>query len=451
MTLPDHLADLVQPTPSGTAKLLAAWDGLSVESHMQLLNAIFPPNSRPGYHQFGILNKALSSPNAYIRYLAARQVKNTYNDEAQLKKVVEADPDLLVRHALLEQTGAVFLASDPSMFFALPHEARLAKVRLLTDHGRTIATLIAYAVDYMLPTAQVSERELHELLTDYLGKTSFIERYVAHSNFVDYYDLSRDIEALWRLVPKVPSEVTYVLLQHLPEKVGPYGCIPQDVLDGMDGHQLQTLFWRADIGLAEFRREKFFVVESDVQKSYADNDLYYAAVSCLDISNADFSRVLSQPEEIRVKMFEALSMAANNLRLCVYQAVHDELIYSKCDEYFFFSRVERGREERLTQLTGHKRERELLELKLYHLAKAVVDDGGCSLHGYLAFMAPYVEPGRIWATFCKFVDAWERHGNKHAMRRLPILWEIENSSAYDEEDVNPDPIPDKTRQANYWN
>ena len=36
-TIATHLEPLIEPTPSGVAKLLAAWDGLSTESQMAVL------------------------------------------------------------------------------------------------------------------------------------------------------------------------------------------------------------------------------------------------------------------------------------------------------------------------------------------------------------------------------------------------------------------------------
>jgi len=38
--LPEHLKELIQPTPSGVDKLLAAWDGLSVETQLLILSII---------------------------------------------------------------------------------------------------------------------------------------------------------------------------------------------------------------------------------------------------------------------------------------------------------------------------------------------------------------------------------------------------------------------------
>ena len=91
--LPDHLARLLQPTPSGAAKLIAAWDGLSMESQMMLLTAL-ERTDFPGYLADRILVKALESENDYVRYLAVRKlytsdtstaIKKRIDDEKQAK------------------------------------------------------------------------------------------------------------------------------------------------------------------------------------------------------------------------------------------------------------------------------------------------------------------------------------------------------------------------------
>ena len=71
--LPEHLAGLLQPTPSGVVKLVAAWDGLSMESQMMLLTAL-ERTDFPGYLADRILTKALDSENAYVRYLAVKKL-----------------------------------------------------------------------------------------------------------------------------------------------------------------------------------------------------------------------------------------------------------------------------------------------------------------------------------------------------------------------------------------
>ena len=71
--LPDHLAPLLEPTPSGAAKLVAAWDGLNTESQILILTAL-DTAGLPAYLNEKVRIKALDSANAYVRYLAARRL-----------------------------------------------------------------------------------------------------------------------------------------------------------------------------------------------------------------------------------------------------------------------------------------------------------------------------------------------------------------------------------------
>lgn len=62
-TLPPYLMDLLDPTPHGAAKLLAAWDGLTMESQMQVLFAM-KTATYPQHLAKRVIEKALNSPNA---------------------------------------------------------------------------------------------------------------------------------------------------------------------------------------------------------------------------------------------------------------------------------------------------------------------------------------------------------------------------------------------------
>ena len=265
-SIPTHLQELLQPTPSGTAKLLAAWDGLTPETQIAVL-AAKKQQRGPAYLYQQIIEKALTSDNAFVRYTAAREINLSDRDErnSDLKRQIDNDPEPLVRYAHLETEWTISDSEidDPETFFALPHEARLAKVRRLTGSGKEVAKLISYAVNHQLKDGRVSEVELFEILTDYLNKPEFKESYVERQRSYDGFarvQSSKDIEALWELVLKVPENLSHVIIEHLPESAGLGSDIPKQVLEGMSDRQLQTLFYRADIGLDKFRKKKFFEI-----------------------------------------------------------------------------------------------------------------------------------------------------------------------------------------------
>ncbi|MGE0824695.1 MAG: hypothetical protein AB7G75_07185 [Candidatus Binatia bacterium] len=163
-TLSPYLMDLLSPTPSGVTKLLAVWEDLDVETQIQVLISLDEAGF-PIYLEQKVRRKALDSPNAYIRYLAARELRFSYNDgeeEKTLKNRITVDPDPLVKYCLLENEFN-FLdenIKNPELFFNLPHEARLAKIRQLSGSGEAIASLISYATDNYLEQGRVSEIEL---------------------------------------------------------------------------------------------------------------------------------------------------------------------------------------------------------------------------------------------------------------------------------------------------
>jgi len=182
--LPAYLKELLHPTPSGVAKLIAVWDGLNTESQILVLTEL-KKFKGPAYLADKIWIKAFDSSNPYVRYLAARVFHFSEDDSDEnkaLKKRIDEDPDPLVRHCLLEREWRLLGSSeirDPDRFFKLPHEARLAIVRRLieTGSGERIAALISHAVDHQLKAGEVSEIELFEILSDYVNKAEFRARY----------------------------------------------------------------------------------------------------------------------------------------------------------------------------------------------------------------------------------------------------------------------------------
>ena len=56
--LPEHLVPLLEPTPSGAAKLVAVWDGLNTESQILILTRL-ETTGMPSYLNEKVRVKAL--------------------------------------------------------------------------------------------------------------------------------------------------------------------------------------------------------------------------------------------------------------------------------------------------------------------------------------------------------------------------------------------------------
>jgi hypothetical protein len=176
--------------PGARLKLLAAWDGPPVDLQVGLLDA---PRGLPRE----LALKAMASPNAYVRYLAAGRAYDfwsyeirhrpkgdggaaaTGEDTTQLWRDVAArvrdDPDPLVRHAWAERAGWPYQRGiDDSLldaFLQQPLEARLAKLRGTVlrlwsgERAEGFARLVRRAVTGGL----IPEHEVVTMVNEYLG------------------------------------------------------------------------------------------------------------------------------------------------------------------------------------------------------------------------------------------------------------------------------------------
>lgn len=433
-SVPDHIAPLLQPTPSGAMKLLAAWDGLGTETQILVLEDLqkshFPPTSfsswsdYPAYLAEKVWKKALESPNSYVRYLAARKFYFRDDDDGEKKAIkqrIQEDPDGMVRYVLFEKWlwGDAYLR-DPKRFFDLPQEARLAAVRYLSGAGKTMATLIGYAADHLLPNGTVTEDELHEIVSDYVKKPAFQDYYLRDRNIYNgwlSYSLNQEVEALWRVTLKVPFFVQGLLVENLPPPDIVNYDIPEDVLEQLADPALEILLWRSDVHLRDLREKIFF--EADETR----DDLKYAACSHhFDLSREEFASILAKPEKERVRYLNGL-VWAQDLSLCFLYAVHDVLLAA--DDTTYAWDAYKTLRKKLPLLRGLEREEQIRELRLYLLAKQVVPwekkEKGYPLPDELAFLAESIVPGDTWGTFMAFCNSWWGGVTYGCYRKLPGL------------------------------
>lgn len=89
--IPSFLRPLTQPTPSGVAKLLAAWDGLQNESKIQILTYFNKLSNIefPEYLHDQVRLRALCSDVPYIRYLAS---PGPYSSNKEMLERIANDP-----------------------------------------------------------------------------------------------------------------------------------------------------------------------------------------------------------------------------------------------------------------------------------------------------------------------------------------------------------------------
>ena len=424
--LPEHLVPLLEPTPSGAAKLVAVWDGLNTESQILILTRL-ETAGLPAYLNEKVRIKALDSANAYVRYLAARRLYFGTEDTKEKKGVkqrIEEDPDPLVRYCLLESSWGLFGRdmADADAFFALPQEARLAKVRSLSGSGEEMANLIGYAVDHQLKEGKVSAIEVFEILSDYINKTEFKKHYGPDNESYDgliEFGRGKDVDALWRLALKVPEVVSHILIANLPPGAGLSSGIPEDVLSGMNDGQMITLFKRDDIDLRDLRRKVFF------QAGAKQNELKDAAISCnFDLDYTEFAGILIREKNEAGKIINDLTHA-RSLSLCLYEAIYDVVLNGGVGEALDAEFARKAFDRRLEQLKGSKRKQQLRDLNLYQLAKQAVPwqkgETGCLPSEELDFLSKAVVEGDTWRTFIAY--------SKILAENTPNSWKLEKHLA----------------------
>jgi hypothetical protein len=441
--LPAHLAPLLEPTPSGVAKLVAAWDGLNTESQMLILMAL-ETAGLPTYLTEKVRIKALDSATAYIRYLGARRLYFSGDDTEEKKAVkqrVDQDPDPLVRYCLLESSWGLLRRdlADADAFFALPHGARLAKVRSLHGSGEAMASLIGHAVDHQSKEGKVSAIELFEILSDYVNKTEFKKHYGSDNESYDGLTeqlRGKDIDALWRLALKVPEGISHILIENLPPGAGLSSGIPDDVLSGMSDGQLTTLFSREDIQLKELRKKVFFEAGDE------RGEVKGAAIRYnFDLDYAEFGAILALPKSEAGQILSELT-CAHNLSLCLYKAIYDVLLESDVGDPYYAEFASNAFDQRLEQLKGSEREKQLRDSNLYWLATQAVPwkkgKEGYRPSGELEFLSKAVVEGDTWGTFVAYSKVRAEHSpdSRTLEKYLATINETDEDEAdrLDEED-----------------
>lgn len=455
--LPTYLLPLLEPRPCGEAKLLAAWDGLCTEHQILLLDSL----GKEGHLNWTrkIRAKALTTPNAYVRYLAARGFcpsdKNA--DDLAVNNRISEDPEPLVRYAPLEGSALSLPRelSNPEAFFALPQEGRLALMRSL-PFAHDVPAIIRRAIQTVLPGGAMTEDDLAELLLEYVTNVEFASYYrpeylIPYDGWAEH-ERGKDIEALWELVPDLPKRASSVLICHLPEQSGINSGIPKAVLNGMADWQLTMLFRREDIDL-EYRKKVFF--EHGPTKgstdSYAVDSLIHAAISHnFDLAPAEFAEILKKPEKERTKALVDLAQFARDLSLCIFQAIEDVLGNDSCSSEAAED-ARQAKESRFAALKGEERESQLVMLRLYEYAKGAApwkhEETGCLPSGEAGFLEEHVIRGDTWGTFLAFVGAWEarpwnaeKQRLDEALRRAsPFMekwWGTEDEDSWDDSEEN---------------
>ena len=281
-----ELTALFDGTPLAVERVVAIWPGLTVVEKATLLPCLLEKRGALNYasHRDRLLDLALADNNDFIRYLAARHVyepreESSADEQARYAKT-QNDASPLVRFNRTEIRAMKWLDYEPEAFWAAAPSWRLAAVTGVKHAGEEFSKLLAYATDNLLPEGKVSEQEMVDVTLQYLTWETVANR--LEETFSDGwadYKAGKSLTALWELVPRVPRQVAFALLNNLPEEGGLSGGVGGNVLDTLDKHQKSALLYRDDFRLFGWRAE---IYEKDT-----DQDARFAALSHPDFHLKD--------------------------------------------------------------------------------------------------------------------------------------------------------------------
>lgn len=284
-----YLQELIQDRESSRLKLLAAWDGLSIEAQIKILNTV-----KQIPHQLKL--KALSSPNDYVRYLVAEHFcfsgLREKNEEKELFEKISTDKNVIIRFTQSQsqkiydseknEYGHIVAVLKPENFFAMTKEEQILYFsKCSIREGDEIAAIIEWGLN----NNAVEEIHLDNLIIECAANFEKFEPFI-----YDYdYSGNKGLEALWKLLPKLGlTKSAKYLIWSLPPEILGSNKISDEVLNSLDSKLLIELLNRQDVYLCDFRKK---IVFSSIGE-YSEEDRIAAASIHLDLTKDNINNLI---------------------------------------------------------------------------------------------------------------------------------------------------------------
>jgi hypothetical protein len=380
------LDELCAETPSGAEKRRAAWAGLSEQSQMEILLAL---SAGQRVVPVDLLGLAGASPNAFVRYLAARAHRIIDSDDTTQRDTfarLDADRVPLVAFARHENSWT-WGYGDP---VAAPQQQRLAMLRgTKPPNPEQFALFVLQAL-----AAGVPENELLGCVVEYVRNplASDVGELpdTATGTFRSRYAAMRP---LWHLLGKLPPRIARELCRALPAPSSPGEEENLEaVLSELDDRILSTLLIRDDLKLRHLRRR---IVMSDKAREEA---LIAIAASSLELDDEEFGELLTRRPQRAVWMTRSRGLAPVQLAaLAGYFAAHADSQPRPAGAWAVATL-----KERLGRMTPEARRRVRAELRLLELARQALPWDGRpgsvdAFPSHLGLLAQHVVAGDTWA------------------------------------------------------
>jgi len=438
MDLPLHLADFADGLPLSLVRLYETWPHLPFSDKVTLLNHLLHGKRRRGAlwlteQEIRLRSLAMDDPNPYIRHLGVKgfsvgwfppneQPSSRHALETAFQARIDADTSPIVRHGNNIGGLGISRLSDATEFWQRAHPVRLGDVTGAEGVGEEIAKILLHATTTLIPQGHVSEREVLEVLLQYLGEGERLKgefeqtQKYARENWDGYADYTsrKDIKALWAALPQLTPAIRGPLLEALPVRKDIFEeAEVRAVLMQLGKHEITHLLYRHDVAFPTLRREYF----------ECDDDALQSAAICtpsFEFLDEDLVRFQYRSEDSRevgkqkVRALGHLIQACPSMTLAQLEAVKDMFDALPDTLTRLFGPMESAEarqaiKQKQSKMSKGQLGREVRDLRIYALARQCAPfDGenslGC-LEGPLAPLKDQIMTGDTWATYLRFKQA----------------------------------------------
>ena len=339
--IPKYLEELVKPTPLSVARLVAAWEGLSVETQITILTEYL--NTHPKRYLINILYIADKSCNLYVKQLSAK-IKTG-------KNIFETDFDI----NLSNNFGINSNICQSEIISSRFSDGKLLTPKLLfeTDYNTiinfifnfssfnfrfSIPEFILYYYSNNSEPNRFTEDDIFDFLSEYFDSIHFKYSFSINprwqiSNYGNYLGWSGDefrieVKCIWNLLKYVKNDTSDLILQNLPNLDNESVDVFYEFYNILDDK------WIAKRILKNNRLLLYGVRKSIFESNSYDLETRIAAASVnLNVSYNEFSDIISKPQDIKFESVYILNSSAD-VDLCIFWATVDILNSSTAKKLF---------------------------------------------------------------------------------------------------------------------
>ena len=315
-----YLQELTQHRISSKLKLIAAWDGLSIETQIKILSTL---NHIPDE----IKSKGLHSPNDYVRYLIADQFYpyNETEEDKQILKTISDDKNIIVKFTHFpsqkvhvrekSKEGHEISVLKPENFFAMSHEEQILYFSgLCIIDGEEISEIIEWGFNNQIDhkhIANLIEETVYNFNQDKLNEE---DHYFDDGFRASLY--SKNLEALWRLAIKLGNtDPANYLVWSLPTTGGLFDDeIFEDIIQLLPKKLAIDLLKRHDFYCLDLRKK----ISASKEVIY-DDEIKAAAISYFKAPK--ISSVVKQGKREAVQSFVLIGLFLLGV-ICSFLDIH---------------------------------------------------------------------------------------------------------------------------------